>query len=87
MKFALPGGGPYYDGTRAIADAGDDAVDSAVFIEAGSLSVCGGPNQPPCNGGVPPSVGPVPVPTLGEWSLLLLALFAAFAGAYAMRRR
>ena len=70
----------------AIADAADDALDSAVFIAAGSLSVCGGPGQPACGGGAPS--GPaVAVPTLGQWSLLLLALFAAVGGAYAMRRR
>ena len=71
----------------AIADASDDALDSAVFIAAGSLSVCGGPNQPPCGGGggVPSAV--TPVPTLGEWGLLLLVLFAAIAGGYALRRR
>ena len=44
----------------AIADRGDPIVDSAVFIQGGSLQVCGGPGQPPCNGGPPPSAVPEP---------------------------
>lgn len=63
----------------AIADTGDDGVDSAVFIAAGSLTVCGGPNQPPCVA--------TDIPTLGEWSLIALALFAGLIGMNAIRRR
>ncbi|HEY4545889.1 MAG TPA: choice-of-anchor L domain-containing protein [Pedomonas sp.] len=33
----------------SIADSGDSVFDSAVFLRGGSLTVCGGPNQPPCN--------------------------------------
>ncbi len=35
----------------AIADTSDSALDSAVFIQGGTLTVCGGPGQPPCTGG------------------------------------
>ena len=70
----------------AIADTGDDALDSAVFIAAGSLAVCGGPNQPPC---VTPPLAPsaTDLPTLGEWGLIVLALFASLIGMGAIRRR
>lgn len=41
-----------------IADVSDTALDSAVFIQGGSFSTCGGPNQPPCDNNVPePSAG------------------------------
>lgn len=69
----------------AIADASDFALDSAVFIAGGSLSICGGPGQPPCGG---PVVGPIAdVPTLSEWALVVLALLAAASGMYVLRRR
>jgi hypothetical protein len=35
----------------AIADTSDSSLDSAVFIQGGTLTVCGGPGQPPCTGG------------------------------------
>jgi hypothetical protein len=71
----------------AIADASDSALDSAVFIAGGSLSVCGGPNQPPCGGPGPQPITPTIVPTLSEWGLLILALLAGASGVYALRRR
>jgi hypothetical protein len=37
----------------AIADSRDTVLDSAVFIQAGSLQVCGGAGQPPCGTAVP----------------------------------
>jgi hypothetical protein len=62
----------------SIADTSDSALDSAVFIAGGTLSVCGGPNQPPCNGGG----GSVPEPgTL----LLLGAAGLAITGRKALR--
>lgn len=55
-----------------IADAGDQNLDSAVFLQAGSFSVCGQPGQPAC---------PTPEPVSS--SLLGLGLVAMAA----MRRR
>jgi len=66
----------------AIADTGDDALDSAVFLAGGSLQVCGGAGQPPCT-----SAGTLEVPTLGEWTLLLLVLLTGIVGAYVLQRR
>jgi hypothetical protein len=60
----------------AIADTADGALDSAVFIQGGSLTVCGGPGQPPCAS----SGGSQPFPTLSEMALLLLALLTASIG-------
>ena len=71
----------------AIADAGDDELDSAVFIAGGSLSVCGGPNQPPCGGGSGPPPSTTPLPMLSDWALMLLAVLSAAFGAYAIRSR
>ena len=34
--------------TLVIGDTADEVLDSAVFLSGGSLSVCGGPGQPPC---------------------------------------
>ena len=45
-----------------IADAGDGILDSAVFLQAGSLQVCGGPGQPECGGGPDPGGEPGVVP-------------------------
>ena len=58
----------------SIADTSDAVLDSAVFIAGGTLSVCGGPNQPPCNGG---GGGTVPEP--GTLLLLGAAGLAATA--------
>jgi hypothetical protein len=72
----------------AIADASDDELDSAVFIAGGSLSVCGGPNQPACGGtggGTPNST--VAAPMLSPWLLALLAAFAMLFGATMLRSR
>ena len=55
-----------------IADAGDGILDSAVFLQAGSFTVCGQPGQPAC---------PTPEPVSS--SLLGLGLVAMAA----MRRR
>jgi len=55
-----------------IADAGDHILDSAVFLQAGSFTVCGQPGQPAC---------PTPEPVSS--SLLGLGLVAMAA----MRRR
>ncbi len=35
----------------AIADVGDQLLDSAVLFQGGTFTVCGGPNQPACTGG------------------------------------
>jgi hypothetical protein len=73
----------------AIADALDEDLDSAVFIGAGSLQVCGGPGQPPCNGGQPPGPPqpPAQIPTLSEWALIALSGLAALIGMGRLRRR
>ena len=71
----------------AIADTSDGILDSAVFIAGGSLTSCGGPSQPPCVT-TPPVPGPAAsIPTLGEWSLLLLAMCAGLIGMNALRNR
>jgi len=71
----------------AIADAADDQLDSAVFIAGGSLSVCGGPNQPACGGGSDQAAQAASVPMLGPWLLALLVTLAALFGTYALRSR
>ena len=73
-----------------VADTSDGILDSAVFIAGGTLSTCGGPNQPPCGGGStcggpdqPPCGGGSSVPEPGTVALLGLA----FAGICWARRR
>ena len=62
----------------SIADTWDEAFDSAVFLRGGSLTVCGGPNQPPCN--------PQEVAEPGMLGIGALALFG-IAGLRRSRRR
>lgn len=59
----------------AIADTSDSSLDSAVFIQGGTLTVCGGPGQPPCTGGNGDD-GEVPEPGV----LALLGLIGVAAG-------
>lgn len=65
----------------AIADTSDSALDSAVFIQGGTLTVCGGPGQPPCTGGG--DNGEVPEPG----ALALLGLVGLAAGVTRRRRK
>jgi hypothetical protein len=59
----------------SIADTSDDILDSIVFLAGGTLQVCGGPDQPPCEGPPPPPPGEVPEPAaLGLLGLGSLAL-------------
>lgn len=70
----------------AIADTSDSSLDSAVFIQGGTLTVCGGPNQPPCTGGGDPNPGgggEVPEPGM----LALLGLVGIAAGWQRRRAR
>jgi hypothetical protein len=72
----------------AIADTSDDELDSAVFIAAGSLGVCGGVDQPPCAAPPPPPPqAQVPVPTLNDGALAALALVIAALGVAVLRPR
>lgn len=61
----------------SIADTSDEILDSIVFLAGGTLQVCGGPNQPPCDGPPPPPPPPGGVPepaALGFLGLGVLAL-------------
>ena len=64
----------------AIADGGDTALDSGVFLQAGSFAVCGQPGQPECGGGTP---APIPEPA----SMMLMLTGLAGVAARARRRR
>jgi hypothetical protein len=58
----------------SIADTTDDILDSIVFLAGGTLQVCGGPDQPPCEP-PPPPPGEVPEPAaIGLLGLGALAL-------------
>ena len=63
----------------AIADSRDDILDSAVFLQGGSFSVCGTPGQPACPGN---SGGSVPEPAS---TVLMVAGLAGVA--IRLRRR
>lgn len=72
----------------AIADVSDDNLDSAVLIAGGTLGVCGGPGQPPCGGGVNPTVPDYqPVPFMTPAPLALLVLVMGGVAARALRRQ
>lgn len=66
--------------TLAIGDTADQFWDSAVFLSSGSLAVCGGPNQPPCQ------PGPSPVSEPGMLGLTGMALLT-IGGLRRFRRR
>ncbi len=59
----------------SIADTTDDVLDSIVFLAGGTLQVCGGAGQPPCEPPPPPPPGEVPEPAaIGFLGLGALAL-------------
>ncbi len=60
----------------AIADTADDALDSAVFIQAGSFS-----------GGLPQPTAPKTVPTMSEWGIIVFMVLAGIGAAYQLRRQ
>lgn len=64
--------------TLSIADTADAFYDSVVFLQGGSLTVCGGPGQPPCN--------PQEVSEPGMLGIGAIALFG-IAGLHRSRRR
>ena len=62
----------------AIADTSDSALDSAVFLQAGSLQVCGVPGTPPCTGG-PTAAVPEPASLLLPVPVWRVSITAAAA--------
>jgi len=54
---------------------------------AGDSNPANGVITDPVAAGVPLAVNPTPVPTLGQWALVLLSLMAAALGAGALRRK
>lgn len=66
--------------TLVIGDTQDDILDSVVFLSGGSLAVCGGPDQPPCQ------PGPSPVSEPGMLGIAGMALLA-MGGLRRSRRR
>lgn len=71
----------------AVADVTDTILDSAAFIAAGTLGVCGGPGQPPCGGGGGPEPRPyVPVPFMSPLPLVLMTVMVGGLAGWRLRR-
>lgn len=72
----------------AIADVGDGALDSAALIQGGTLQVCGGPGQSPCDPGTGgPGADAVALPLSSPAQLGLMALLLAGLAGWQLRYR
>jgi hypothetical protein len=70
----------------AIADVGDESLDSAAFIAGGTLGSCGGAGQPVCGGGAPVRQA-IELPLMSPAQTALMAMLFALFASWQVRRR